>query len=604
MVEKKNKITKGKDPDSPYNYGINQTFEARLQTLTDSWKKKWEGAFDHSQRLLRLCASGYFQKGYGRWHLINLMKRGVSTITSYLCEGNPRVMVESLVPKMKPYAYGRQLILNHLIEKNKFADEVFIPGAIQSMFGAAIARTFYEYDRVVDLDNEKIKIGTPKVGIIDPVDYVGDPSAKTRGDFAFEGDVYRLPTEYAKDLFAGKTKSGKQIADFITPDCKLVTKYSAAEIAAKENFDFNRLSLEEYTTFLDIHLRKDNTLITILPMGKKAVILREVEWKGPDTPYDYLGYFYAPGIPVPVPPAWDWYDLDVTMNIMGRAAREQAESQKNLIVVDPTGKDIAKQVLEKKNMSIILAKNPELVKTLAVGGVNPDNYSWLTWAETEFTKSGTTPDVLRGAGAQAPTLGQEQLIFSNAARIVNNFHTRFSQWMASILNKWSWAVGDSPSTYVQILDTVKIPGVGEYEYPIVFTKGDKVAEFESFVMRVVPYSTQRTSPEIMYQRLFQFMTSWIVPTMALRAEQGTTIDFAVVDRLMADYGGFENFPAWYKSIIPQQQIDVDAVMKTGESKSPGQGNDKFGATLPSRQANLQQQQKRVGFGGERESAAK
>jgi len=43
-------------------------------------------------------------------------------------------------------------------------------------------------------------------------------------------------------------------------------------------------------------------------------------------------------------------------------------------------------------------------------------------------------------------------------------------------------------------------------------------------------------------------------------------------------------------------------MKSGESKSPGQQNDKFGATMPSRQANLAQQQKRTtgspeGMGG-------
>lgn len=592
--------------DSPYNYSINQRFESRLQTLASAWTKKWQGPLEHSQRLLRLTASGYFTKNYARWHLINLMKRGVSTITSYLCEGNPKVMVEPLAPKLKPYAYGRQLILNYLINKNKFADEVFIPGAVQSMFGAAIARTFFEYDRVVSVDNERIKVGIPKVAIIDPADYIGDPSAKVRSDFAFEGDTYRLPTEYAKDLFAGKDKYGRQIADFIKPDCKLVTKYSAEEIAAREAFDFNKLSLEEYTTIQDIYLKKEKTIVTILPMGKKAAIVREMEWKGPDSPYDYLGYMYVPGIPIPIPPAWDWYDLDVTMNIMGKAAREQAESQKNVIVTDPTSKEEAKQIISAKNMDVITARSPELVKTLQIGGVNPDNYSWLGWGEEQFTKSGTTPDVLRGAGVQAKTLGQEQLLFSNAARIVNNFNTRFTEWMTSILNKWSWAVGNAPNTYVEIIDTLKIPGVGDYEYPIVFTKGDRVADFESFVLKVVPYSTQRTSPEIMYQRLMQFMTTWIVPTMALRAQQGNTIDFATVDRQLADYGGFENFPSWYKSIIPQDQVDVDYVMKTKEkpSKSPGQTNDKFGATEPSRQANLAQQQRRVGYAGEKKAATK
>ena len=331
-------------------------------------------------------------------------------------------------------------------------------------------------------------------------------------------------------------------------------------------------------------------------MGKKAITIKEIDWKGPGSPYDYLGYFYPPDIPIPIPPAWDWYDLDVTVNMVAKTARQQAESQKNVIVADPGAKDAAKQVVSAKNLDVITAKNPELIKTLALGGINPDNYNWLSWAGNEFTKSGTTPDVMRGAGAQAPTLGQEQLIFSNAARIVNNFSTRFNEWMTSILNKWSWAVGSTPNTYIEILDTLQIPGYGDYEYPVVFTKGDKVADFESFVLKVVPYSTQRTSPEIMYQRLFQFMTSWIVPTMALRAQQGNVIDFSVVDRIMADYGGFENFPSWYKSIVPQQQIDVDYVMKKGEHKgerSPGQGDDRFGSGIQSRLSNMGQQQQRT-----------
>lgn len=589
--------------ESPYNYGTESHFEARLQTLTNAWKKKWEGPLDHSQRLMRLCASGYYEKGYSRWHLINLMKRGVTAVTAYLCEGNPKVMIEPLAPKMKPYAYGRQLILNHLIEKNNFADNVFIPGATASMFGAAIARTFYKYDRVISLKGEKIKIGDPSVAIIDPADYIGDPSAKSRKDFAFEGDTYRLPTSYAKDLFARKNSKGDQIADFIAPDTKLATKYSADEMASRGSFDFNQLALEEYTTFQDIYLKDEKVIVTIMPMGKKAVILREMDWKYPDSPYDYLGYLYIPGIPIPIPPAWDWYDLDVTMNLMGKAAREQAESQKTVIVSDPTSKDDARKILAAKNMDVITARSPELVKALQVGGVNPDNYNWLAWGEAEFTKSGTTPDVLRGVQAQAPTLGQEQMIFSNAARIVNNFNTRFTMWMTSILNKWSIMVGESPSTYVEILDSVNIPGLGDYEYPVTFKKGDKVAEFERFVMKVIPYSTQRTSPELLYSHLMQFLTTWILPTTELRQQQGNTIDFATVDRILADYGGFENFPSWYKSVVPQEAVDVNYVVKGGNkrpegSKSPGQTNDRFGALETSRTANMNQQQSRAGYGGE------
>lgn len=567
---------------------VHQSYAARLQTLSAAWSKKYEGALEHSQRLVRLWASGYFDKGYARWHLINLMNRGVSTVVAYLVEGNPKVLVEPLAPQLRYYARARQLILNYLIEQNNFADEVFIPGATASMFGPAIARTFFEYNRAISKNGEVIKTGIPRVVIIEPCDYIGDPSAKHRKDFAIEGDIYRLPTEYAKDLF------GNKFADFIQPDCKLATKFSNEEFVVKTNYDFNRLAEEEYTTFIDVYHKKEKIIATIMPMGHKAVILKEIEWDGPgDSPYDYLGYKYVPNIPIPLPPAWDWYDLDVTMNVMGQTARVQAESQKNLIVAEPAAKEAAEIALKNKNMNVVIAKGMDAVKTFSFGGVSPQNYQWMMFAESEFTKSGIPAEVMRGTGAEANTLGQEQMIFANASRIVNNFYTRFHQWMTSILNKWSWAVGQSPNTYVEILDTVKIPGLNDYELPVYFTKKEKSAQFESFLLKVIPYSTQRTTPELMYQRLFQFMVSWIIPTLQYRQQEGSTIDFAIVDRLLADYGGIENFSQWYKSIIPQESANVDFVMKS----KGGQQNDSMGASLPSREANKNQQQQRTQLAG-------
>jgi hypothetical protein len=357
---------------------VKRNYPARLQMLASAWQGKYEGALDHSQRLQRLWLSGYFEKGYARYHLVNLIDRAVSAGVSYLAEGNPKVLIEALAPNLRPFAYAMRLIVNFLIEKNNFAETVFIPGAVASYFGAAIARTFIEYDRAVSVDGELVKVGTPKVVIIEPCDYVGDPSAKTRADFAFEGDMYRLPTEYAKDLFARKDKYGKQIADFIEPDSKLATKFSTEEITAKESYDFNKLALDEFSTFIDIYNRKEETIETIMPMGHKAIIIKTID--SPVNPYDYLGYKYPTNCPMPIPPAWDLYDLDVTMNIIGKSERERAESQKTLIAAEPTGQKAAEAVLKGKNMDVLTVKGMDSVKQFLFGGPTAEGQAWLQWA--------------------------------------------------------------------------------------------------------------------------------------------------------------------------------------------------------------------------------
>uniref|UniRef100_A0A6M3II29 Portal protein n=1 Tax=viral metagenome TaxID=1070528 RepID=A0A6M3II29_9ZZZZ len=569
---------------------VKRRYVVRLQTLAKAWADKWGGAYEHSQKLQQLWISGYYNKGYSRWHLINMMNRAVSSGVAFLAEGNPRVLIEPKAVGLQTFAYAMRLITNFLIEKNDFAGNVFIPGAVASYFGAAIARTFYAYDRVISLDNEVIKVGTPTVKIIEPCDYVGDPSAKTRSDFAFEGDIYRLPTEYAKDLFV-------KYADFIEEDAKLAVKYSTGELL-KEGYDPNTLALEEFTTFIDVFNRKEKVIETILPMGHKAVVLKTIEHKGSDSPYDYLGYRYPTNVPLPIPPAWDVYDIDVTTNIIAQSERQRAESQKTVLAGEPASKRAMDTILKKaKHMDYVTAKGADGIKEYNFGGPTAEGLAWIQFAESQFQKAGTTTsDIMSGKGPTSETLGQDQLVYANASRMVNSYYTRFHSWMTSILRKWVYAVMQDPTTYVEVLDTVKVPGLNDYQYPVFFSKADKVADFSQLVLDVIPYSTQRMSPEMRYQRLMQFMTTWIMPTMQLRREQGSDIDLAQVDRLLADYGGFDQFPSWYRSVTPTDQPRVDYVMKTG---NPGQQNDSLGASFPSRLANSEGYNARQGIGAER-----
>jgi len=574
---------------------------ARYQMLQRSWLKKNEGAIHHSQMLEWLWISGYYNKGYSRWHLINLINRAVSAGVSYLAEGNPKVSIEPKAPKLRSFSYAMKLIINFLIEKYDFSENVFIPGAVASYFGPAIARTFNEYNRCVSIDNEMIKVGSPKVAIIEPCDYVGDPSVKVRADFAFEGDIYRLPTKYAKDLFARKDKYGKQVADFIMPDSELDTKYSERKFTAESGYDYNKLALEEYSTFIDIYNRKEKTIETIMPMGQKAVVLKTID--SPANPYDYLGYRYPRNCSVPIPPAWDIYDLDINMNIVAKSEREKAEAARSLIAAEPVGKKAAEALLKHKGgVPVVTVKGMDSVKQFNFGGMTSEGLTWMQWAKQEFQQAGaSTSDIFRGAGPTSDTLGQDQLVYSNAARMANSYYVRFHNWMTSILRKWTNMVMDDPSSYVEVLDTVNVPGLGDYEYPVFYSKADKVADFSQLILNVVPYSTQRKTPEMKYQSLFQFMSGWIMPTMELRRQQGADIDIQMVDTYLAEHGGFDSFPQWYRSVVPGDNPDVDYLMKTNKqgSKNPGQMPDQLGATLPSRIANSQGYDQRQGVGASR-----
>lgn len=559
-------------------------FAARLQQLCKAWKDIAEEPLDKRQRILRSLASGFFQKGYTRTHQINLIDRGVSTLVPFLVEGNPRVLVESRIANLRPWAYITQLAVNFSVENDNLAENVFIPAARNSMVGAAITRTFLPYNRKISYEGEEIKSGKPKVVVIDDSAYIGDVAAKTRQDMVIEGDVYRLPTDYAKELFS-------KYADWIQPDCKLMEKYSAEEIS-KPDFNRNKLSVRDYTTFIDLYLYDENIIVTIMPEGKLAKILRTVEWDGPGEgpdagPYDYLGYKYFPDSIIPLPPAWAWHDLDVTINNLADKMKESAENMKTLFFYTAAAEQIAEKVKNAQHLDTIRIDNFDSIQKVDLGGVNPEMYNWVNYIEQAFTKAGTpSSDIIAGRGAQAPTLGQEQLVYNNATRIINNFYNRFQSFMESIVRKYCWYFWTNPLVYYPVVRD--IPGVGEF--PAIFSQVDRVGDFYDFVFKVTPYSTQRMSPEIKYQRLMQFMSQWLLPTAQLAAAQGAKIDIVQATKILGDYAGIDNLNQIYQTAIPDELQSIDYKMlpiKNRKEGTFGQTNDSFGATLGSKQSNLQ-----------------
>jgi len=566
--------------NSLHEYNVSLSIPARLQKMQKAWSKINEPVLKHRKKLLDLYASGYYQSGYSREHLINLINRGVSTIVPYLVEGDPRILVNTPAPLLRPWAHTTMLALNYLIRKMNFAEEVLIPTAINSMFGMGITRTMKQYDRTINIDNEVIKVGTPVVIVVDDSNYIGDPSAKRRSEFAIEGDIYQLPTEYAKDLF-------HKHADFIDSDCKLFSEYNPKKIT-DPNFDLKKLSFRDYTTFMDIYLRDEDVTVTIMPEGKKAVILREVEEGLPSNkgPYDVLQYGYFPDSPVAPPPAWAWHDLDVTMNILAETARRQAESQKDVIVVEPGNEELGQKITSAKNLDIMTAPNAkDGVNKLSFGGINEQNYSWLNFAEAQFSKTGANPDVLGGRGSQSPTLGQEQMVFANASRVINNMASRFHTFMTSITRKLAWHVWTDPTVYIPVVDT--IPGLGQV--PMLFSQAEKAGEFYDFVINIKPYSTQRTSPELLYQRTIQFMNSWVLPSMGLAAQQGAMLDIPTLTKQMAEYIELDDFNQYYRTAVPGVLEGVNYTMVPQKGNN-GQMDDSKGASQPSREANSMQAQ--------------
>jgi len=580
---------------------VRQGFVHRCQLLVKYWQRKAEASLKHRQKMLAARASGFYNAGYSRQHTINLIDRGVSTVVPYLVEGNPRILVTTPVSNYRGWAYTTQLAINYFIEKIKFAERVLIPMVRNSMFGAGITKTITQHNSNFIYEDVAYRLGIPTVEIIDDSNYIGDSSATRREDFMIEGDIYRLPTEYAKEFFDRKLSGGRNVADYIKADSKLLDRYDPKEISSP-NFDIGKLGLRDYSTFIDLYIYDEGTIVTIMPDGKAAIKIREEDYDGPEGgPYDYLAYNFFPDEPIPIPPAWSWMDMDITTNILIDKMKAQAENQKDILAYEAGAEKDVERVAKSSNLSTVRVDDLDKIKAVSYGGVNPLNYQWVSYIENQFTKQGGNADVIGGRGVQAPTLGQEQMIMANATRIINNMYNRFVSVMMSQINKLAWHFWTNPTTFVPVVK--EIPGVGSL--PAFFSNADKVGDFYDFIFKIMPYSTSRENPQTKHQKMVQFLSQWVLPTMQLASAQGAEVDIPLATRILADYIGLEEFNQIYKTAIPHELEAVPYQMQPfglaetkrktpGKKKSTGQLNDSMGANEISREANMLQQQTRAG----------
>jgi len=136
-----------------------------------------------------------------------------------------------------------------------------------------------------------------------------------------------------------------------------------------------------------------------------------------------------------------------------------------------------------------------------------------------------------------------------------------------------------------------IQGIGPI--PEVFSSVDKVGDFYDFVFEIVPYSTQRTAPEIKYQSLMQLMMQWVIPTLEIGMQQGAMIDVPTTTETLANYLGLTNFKQLYRTVVPQPGEIVPYQMQPTRNRSEGgtsgMGSDAFGSTDGNRMAQSNRQ---------------
>lgn len=570
-------------------------FPRRLQRAVKSWADYTSDMRKCRFNMLNLYQNAWYQGGgKGRIPLIlNLIDEAIGIIAPFLVNQNPRVNITprkgSNNPNVKLFALVLELALTHLFEEIEFGQKTLRQVVIDSLFSMGIIKTGTDLTWRVRLGQDEEVAGQPYAERIDFDDYIGDVTARHRAEMKLEGHKYRLPLEYVIDsgLYKhyGNLKVGIPAYGDET-DTEKIAKDDKEKVAMRELWP----TVELY----DIWLPDDNVIVTIPPEGQGSKIMRTVEGDGPEGgPFDTLGYKTFPGSVVPIPPVYMWLEMNKVINTIVNKMKEQCEREKTIGVYPIDAAEDAEILKTAKHGELVGLVNADAVKEVTFGGWNEQSFPFIQFLLNRFSRAGPNLEVIGGKGVFGSTLGQEQMLQTNAMRELDDMVNQVYIFTKSVVEKLAWNLWVDPFITLPLIKRIAGKDI-QLHYDEAVREGD----FFDYNFEIEPYSLTRMNPEIRYQRLLQLVSQVVLPLVPLAAQQGSQLMPDALIKEMADYLQIHNISDWWKSggmidlqMNPYQPLQATPTAKSpSSSKGPGVSSEE---SVASNMANLSQQQTRA-----------
>ena len=558
----------------------------------EKYKEPMQRTINH---MLEHYANGWYKGDSpgGRSSMpLNMVDRGIQTLIPFLVSNNPRVQIRPRAgvnhPQIKPFSKTLELALAHLLEEIKFSAYTLSPVIMDSLFSCGITKTGTMHSHTVEIGGYLHDVGQPYSDRVDFADYIFDISARNLQEMGYQGNRYRILYDYVmqSDLFKHK--------DNLKPDLAPHGNNEHPDyISSGGKTSFNYNELHKTVELEDIWLPDENIIVTIAKEGQGSNIMRTVEWDGPEAgPYDILAYKMFPGTTVPVPPIYTWMDMNKSINIVMQKMRDMTEREKTVGVYDLMNTEDAQVIQAAAHGDLIgLKGGADSVKEVTYGGFNPQSMQFLMFMMDQFSRSGPNLEQLGGKGAMAGTLGQEQMMQTNALREVDHMINMVYEFTRSITRKLTWFLWSDPLIVTPVIK--RAAGIN-MSYEVEYSQYAQEGDFFDYSLEVEPYSMSRMNPEMRYQKILQLVSQMIIPLMPMAMQQGSSIDVNALVKEVAPYLGISNVDEWWKSLLPESENAGPYQAAQGQvvGKSGQDQRGSLGQAPASKAANLNQQQAR------------
>jgi len=482
------------------------------------------------KELIRDYVGSWYSEGGARNKtLVNLMNQTARIYTVVLAANNPQVMVSTPQVENWPFAKRFEVNLNKLISDMEL-DVTFRAIVLDAFFcigcGVVMMRdTNTRFHGLLESEEDVwLDPGEPWMNRVSLDDLILDMPSKELTKMRYCGHRYRADYEkvmsepgYNKDVLAKLTPTTKQSVD--NPDF-------ARDIAAGAAVDDDEL--KPMIWLQNIWVAENNTVAT-MSVDQDLPPLLEREWTGSQAgPYKFLSLGNVPDNVIPASPAVNLKGMHDLQNRLHRRMEHDSDAHRVVNVYPPSAAEDAERLRTAKRNSWQRMNDPKSITQVESGGVDQRDQALSAFIQDEYDRFAGNLVNMGGLGAQAATLGQEEMIHGQVSRMEADMRMAvvgFASECILDLGRLMWE-----DQTLELQSSIPIGNSG-IEISSNWTPDYRTGNFEDYDFRVEPYSMVFKTPEQKLQELFQVLQQ-VAPLWPMFQASGATLDAeAIIDEI-------------------------------------------------------------------------
>lgn len=472
------------------------------------------------------AGSLYSESGAENKTLINLINQTARIYTISLAANNPQVLVST--PRTENVSFARrfEVNLNKLIS-DMALDQTFRMIVLDAFFclgcGVVMMRdTDTRFHGLLESEEDVwLDPGQPWFNRVSMDDLILDMSAKELSKMRYCGHRYRADYEKVMNE-PGYSKKAKEKLKATSREHQETTG-SARDIAS--NGEAPDDDLKDMVWLMDIWIAENNSIVTLACEQESLEPLIEREWTGSQSgPYKFLSLGDMPDNVIPVSPAINLKYLHDLQNRLHRRMEEDSDAHRVVNTYAPGGADDANKIRTAGRNDWIKMSDPKNLGQVEVGGIDQRDMALASFLQTTFDRMAGNLQAMGGLGAQAGTVGQEELIHGQLSKNVADMRTGVVNFAATCILDLGRLMWDDQTLELQTSMPVGNSGI---QVNSDWTPDYRLGNFEDYEFRVEPYSMVFKTPQQHLQEYFQVLEQ-IAPLWPMFQASGATLNVQVL----------------------------------------------------------------------------